>query len=79
MVDNPLSQREFDTWRDADDTFKAEMRQFCAFQMNTNLTNEHRLTDVEASQKSNDRKVIAMTTVISSAVTSALAYLFHRG
>lgn len=78
MAETPLSQREFDTWREDDREFKGEMRQFVAAQVSVNLTNERRISTIEEKQKSNDRKVVALTTVISSAVTSALAYVFNR-
>ncbi len=74
-MDTPLSQREFDTWRESDNTFKGEMRDFIAVQVGLNLAAEHRFTKVEEKQASSERKVIAITTVISSAIGALMGFI----
>jgi hypothetical protein len=77
-MDAPLSQREFDTWREADNTFKGEMRDFIAAQVHLNLGSENRLTKVEEKQASSERKVIAITTVVSAAVGALMGFFGHK-
>lgn len=67
-MEAPLTQREFDLWREADSVFKSEMRTFIGAQVGLNLAAEHRFTAVEERQASGERKVIAITTIVSSVI-----------
>lgn len=70
-----LSQYTFELWRESDDVFKKEMRDFIIAQINLNLKTENRLTTVESRQLSGDRRLAMITALISSIVGAVGGFL----
>ena len=75
MAESLLTQREFDTWRESDDAFKAEVRGFIGIQTATNLGTEGRLTAVEVQQQKCEDTVSRRTTWLSAVVSAIVGGL----
>lgn len=71
-----LEQREFDTWRRADDQFKQDMRRYLETQTAMNLDIEGRLSTVEADAKEASEGHGRRTTWISAVVSAIIGGLF---
>lgn len=84
-MDTLLSQREFDTWREEDRAFKADMRSFIEIQTRMNLDIEGRLSTVQAKQNecesSTNRRATWVSAVVSAligALATAFGWIFAR-
>lgn len=80
-MDAPLSQREFDTWREGDETFKSEIRQFISRQTVINLDVEGRLTGVLHEHGHRERQTVIRAGFLSSiigAIVGALTGFFAK-
>ena len=74
-MEAPLSQREFDTWREEDTAFKVEMRSFMAIQNDVNLDVERRVTSVETNYQRLEQRAITRTGIVSSIVAAVIGAL----
>ena len=85
-MDAPLTQREFDTWRAGDETFKRELRMFISTQTAINLDIEGRVSTLAAKQDDcealTNRRATWVSTVVSAligALITAAGWAFgHR-
>lgn len=69
----PLSQREFDSWRKTDDEFKRRVLDHVDDQTKRNLEIEGRMTSVESGELRNKR--VSISSVVAAIITAALAAL----
>ena len=78
-MDAPLTQREFDLWREGDDTFKHVMRGFINTQTALNLSVQGRLSTVEAEQEEckefTNRRATWISGVVAAIIGSVGAWL----
>lgn len=72
MSNTPLTQREFDTWRETDEQFKNQMLGFCRTQTELNLRIEGRMSTIESKQEDTDATIKRRTGLIT-ALASAIA------
>lgn len=70
MTTQPLSQREFDTWRADDAVLKRQILTHMQLQSAMNLDVERRLTSVEMKQEDCAKAVSVRTTWVSSVVSA---------
>ena len=68
----PLSQREFDTWREDDRAFKDDMRAFMESQTRLNLDYEGRLSTVEAKQDDCESTINRRSGMIAGLVAAVI-------
>lgn len=71
-----LSQREFDTWREADNQFKQEIRDLLVNHASLHLSTENRLATVEANQQKCKTQAVNRVTWVSALVASIVGGLF---
>ena len=71
-MDAPLSQREFDTWRESDTTFKEDIRQFMQLQTDINLNMEGRMSSVEGNYEQLEQRAITRIGLISSFIAAVI-------
>jgi hypothetical protein len=74
-MEQPLSQREFDLWREADNDFKQQVLTHVQGQIALNLQSEGRMKAIEIRQDSSERRATLVATGFST-VMAALAALF---
>jgi hypothetical protein len=78
MATDPLSQREFDTWRESDEAFKREMRDHILVQTTTNLAVEGRVTSLETHREHAIIGIGIFSSIISTIVGSIAGFIFGR-
>lgn len=71
-----LSQREFDTWREGDEAFKAEMRQLLRDHASLHVSTEGRLSTLEATQEKTNQKAVARIAGMASIISAFVGGLF---
>ena len=74
-MDTPLTQREFDTWRQEDHAFKSELRGFMTTQTTINLDVEGRVSTVEAKQEDCEETTNRRATWVSAVVSAVIGAL----
>lgn len=70
MTEPPLTQREFDAWREGDAEFKRRVLDHIEKQHDRNIEVESRLTAVEGGEQRNKR--VSVGSVVAAIVTAAL-------
>ncbi len=76
----PLTQREFDTWRESDRAFKEQVLSHMEYQETTNRDTARRVTSLEI--KDSERSVFRVgfiSSVISAIVGGVTGAVFGRG
>jgi len=78
MANDPLSQREFDLWREADEDFKRQMLEHVKGQGVVNLAMEKRVTTLETHR---EHAIISLGIFTSfvSAIVGGMAGFFFGG
>lgn len=66
----PLSQREFDTWRESDTAFKEQMLAHITQQTATNFDVERRVSTLQAYQDRSNTRTGVISTLVSSVVAA---------
>jgi hypothetical protein len=74
-VEPNLSQREFDTWRAEDKTFKEQVLMHMAAQVTLNLATHGRVSILEAEQSNWRLRAVSITTWVSAIVAAAVGGL----
>ena len=69
-METPLSQREFDTWREGDETYKHVMQNFVNTQSAFNLKIVDRVSAVEAKQEDCESSLGRRSGLISGVVAA---------
>ena len=71
-MDALLTQREFDSWRQEDHTFKQEIRAFITTQTAINLDIEGRVSTIHTKQdeceQTTNRRATWVSTIVSAAI-----------
>lgn len=75
-MEAPLTQREFDTWRESDRDFKANMLAHIKDQQNLNLIMDRRVGTLELNRDNDKSQSAKWTTVIAAAVSAAIGGVF---
>lgn len=75
-MNEALTQREFDGWREQDDEFKKDMRGFISTQTAVNLNVHGRVTSLETARQQDAIKLGIFSTVVSG-VGAVLAALWR--
>ena len=68
----PLSQREFDTWRETDTAFKEQMLAHITQQTAVNFDVERRVTTLQTHQDRSNTRVSIISTLVSSVVAAVV-------
>lgn len=71
-MSEPLTQREFELWREGDAEFKQQLLAHVQEQVKLNISVAQRLSTVEAKQEECENSVSRRTTWISSLVAAAV-------
>ena len=69
-METPLSQREFDSWRQDDDVFKQRIEGFLTAQTEINLDNSAAISTLRAKQEECQEHVARRTTWVSALVSA---------
>ena len=68
MSDPALSQREFDTWRESDETFKRQLTDYMQTQTELNLNIQGRVSGLEAHRDKSDTRTGIISSIVSAVV-----------
>ena len=75
MSDPALSQREFDTWRESDETFKRQLTDYMQAQTELNLDVQGRVSSLEAHKGKSDIRAGTISSIVSAIVSTIVGVI----
>jgi hypothetical protein len=78
VANEPLSQREFDLWREADEEFKRAVLKHVEAQVALNLASEQRLTKLETHREHAIISLGIFTSLVAAIVGGMAGLFFGR-
>lgn len=78
-MNEPLTQREFDTWRETDSLFKQQMLAHISNQTETNFGVERRVSMLEAHKDKSNTRVSVISSLVSAVVGGIVGAFTGRG
>lgn len=76
-MEAPLSQREFDLWRESDREFKQRMEEHMAAQATVNLDIKLRVNSLEVNQENAGKLSAKLSSVVAAGVAAVITGVFH--
>lgn len=75
-METPLTQREFDLWRESDEAFKRRLEEHMTTQAVINLDTAVRVKALEVNQENAGRLSAKLSTVVAAAVSALIGGTF---
>lgn len=75
-METPLTQREFDLWRESDEAFKRRLEEHITTQAVINLDTAVRVKALEVNQENAGRLSAKLSTVVAAAVSALIGGAF---
>lgn len=78
MAESPLTQREFDVWREGDNAFKARLEQHLIAQQQVNTDTEARLKVLEDQHERANTRTGYIAAIVAGFAGTIVHTIFHK-